>query len=83
MFNDFGEAFDLAQRWLCQERNLAAEHLMASDRKALGRADRIRLAAWPAPFAVLMYALACWMVGLAGTTRSSGSSPKPCSRSNS
>jgi glycosyltransferase involved in cell wall biosynthesis len=47
-------------RWFTAQQRYAreeAEHLMASDRKALGRADRIRLAAWPAPFAVLMYAL--------------------------
>src|SRR3974377_2110733 len=24
IFNDFGEAFDLAQRWLCQEHNVPA-----------------------------------------------------------
>jgi hypothetical protein len=30
---------------------------MTSDRKVLGRADRVRLAAWPAPIAVFMYAL--------------------------
>jgi hypothetical protein len=34
-----------------------AEHLVASHRNALGRADRIRLAVWPAPFAIFIYAL--------------------------
>jgi len=45
--------FTAQQRYAHQE----AEHLMASDRNALGRADRIRLAVWPAPLAVFMYAL--------------------------
>lgn len=47
-------------RWFTAQQRYAreeAEHLMASDRKALGRADRIRLAAWPAPLAVFIYAL--------------------------
>jgi hypothetical protein len=29
------------------------------DRKALRRNDRVRLAAWPAPIAVFIYALIC------------------------
>ncbi len=41
------------QRYACRE----AEHLLASDPKALGRTDRIRLAAWPAPAAVFIYTL--------------------------
>jgi glycosyltransferase involved in cell wall biosynthesis len=44
--------FTVQQRYAKEE----AEHLMASDRNALGRADRIRLAAWPAPLAVFIYA---------------------------
>ena len=47
-------------RWFTAQQRYAredAEHLLASDRKALGRADRIRLAVWPAPFAVFIYAL--------------------------
>jgi glycosyltransferase involved in cell wall biosynthesis len=47
-------------RWFVAQQRYAreeAEYLVASDRKALGRADRIRLAAWPAPLAVLMYVL--------------------------
>jgi glycosyltransferase involved in cell wall biosynthesis len=47
-------------RWFTAQQRYArkeAEHLMGSDRKALGRADRIRLAAWPAPLAVFIYAL--------------------------
>jgi glycosyltransferase involved in cell wall biosynthesis len=49
----------LARWFVAQQRyaHVEAEHLMASDRKALGRADRIRLAVWPAPFAVFIYAL--------------------------
>jgi hypothetical protein len=45
--------FTAQQRYAHQE----AEHLMASDRNTLGRADRIRLAVWPAPLAVFIYAL--------------------------
>jgi glycosyltransferase involved in cell wall biosynthesis len=47
-------------RWFTAQQRYAheeAEHLVASDRKTLSRADRIRLAAWPAPFAVLIYVL--------------------------
>jgi hypothetical protein len=47
-------------RWFTAQQRYSreeAEHLMASDRKALGRADRIRLSAWPAPLAVFIYAL--------------------------
>ena len=47
-------------RWFAAQQRYAreeAEHLLASDRKALGGADRIRLAAWPAPLAVFMYTL--------------------------
>jgi glycosyltransferase involved in cell wall biosynthesis len=41
------------QRYACRE----AEHLLASNPRALGRTDRIRLAAWPAPAAVFIYTL--------------------------
>ena len=41
------------QRYACRE----AEYLLASDPRALGRTDRIRLAAWPAPVAVFVYTL--------------------------
>jgi glycosyltransferase involved in cell wall biosynthesis len=47
-------------RWFAAQQRYAreeAEHLLMSDRKALGRTDRIRLAVWPAPLAVLMYTL--------------------------
>jgi glycosyltransferase involved in cell wall biosynthesis len=47
-------------RWFTAQQRYAraeADHLMTSDRKVLGRADRVRLAAWPAPIAVFMYAL--------------------------
>lgn len=46
--------------WIASQQGYArreAEHLLASDRKALGRIDRIRLAAWPAPAAVFIYTL--------------------------
>jgi glycosyltransferase involved in cell wall biosynthesis len=48
------------ERWFTAQQRYAreeAEHLLAMDRKSLGPADRIRLATWPAPFAVFMYAL--------------------------
>ena len=47
-------------RWFSAQQRYAREeatHLLASDRKALSRTDRIRLAAWPAPFALFMYTL--------------------------
>jgi glycosyltransferase involved in cell wall biosynthesis len=47
-------------RWFTSQQLYArreAEYLLNSDRTELGRADRIRLAAWPAPFAVLVYTL--------------------------
>jgi glycosyltransferase involved in cell wall biosynthesis len=47
-------------RWLASQQRYAreeAEHLLNSDRASLGRADRIRLAAWPAPLLVLVYTL--------------------------
>jgi glycosyltransferase involved in cell wall biosynthesis len=59
-------------RWFVTQQRYAreeAEHLLASDRKALGRTDRIRLAAWPAPLAVFMYTLilkGCLLDGWAG-----------------
>jgi glycosyltransferase involved in cell wall biosynthesis len=46
--------------WLAAQQRYArqeAEHLLASDRNALGATDRIRLAAWPAPLAAFMYTL--------------------------
>jgi glycosyltransferase involved in cell wall biosynthesis len=50
----------LLARWFTAQQRYAreeAEHLMASDRKVLSRADRIRLTAWPAPLAVFIYVL--------------------------
>ncbi len=47
-------------RWFTAQQRYAreeAEHLLASDHKALGLVDRVRLAVWPAPLAVLMYTL--------------------------
>jgi len=46
-------------RWFASQQQYArqeAEHL-ASNRSSLGRADRIRLAAWPAPLAIFIYTL--------------------------
>ena len=37
--------------------HVEAEYLLSSDRTALGVSDRIRLAAWPAPLAVVVYTL--------------------------
>ena len=45
--------FAAQQRYARQE----AEHLLNSDRAALSNIDRIRLAAWPAPLATLVYTL--------------------------
>jgi glycosyltransferase involved in cell wall biosynthesis len=45
--------FASQQRYARQE----AEHLLTSDRTALARNERIRLAAWPAPLAVMVYTL--------------------------
>jgi glycosyltransferase involved in cell wall biosynthesis len=45
--------FASQQRYARQE----AEHLLTSDRTALARNERIRLAAWPAPLAILVYTL--------------------------
>jgi glycosyltransferase involved in cell wall biosynthesis len=47
-------------RWFTAQQRYAreeAEHLMASNRNALSRADTVRLAAWPAPLAVFLYVL--------------------------
>jgi glycosyltransferase involved in cell wall biosynthesis len=47
-------------RWFSSQRQYArreADYLLASDRRSLTRTDRIRLAAWPAPLAVLVYTL--------------------------
>jgi glycosyltransferase involved in cell wall biosynthesis len=59
-------------RWFSAQQRYAddqAEHLLGSDRRALDSADRIRLAAWPAPIAVFMYTLffkGCLLDGWAG-----------------
>jgi glycosyltransferase involved in cell wall biosynthesis len=45
--------FDSQQRYAQKE----AEHLLCANRADLGRIDRIRLAAWPAPLFVLVYTL--------------------------
>lgn len=49
----------LARRLASQKRYAAIEaaHLLAADSSSLRRSDRIRRAAWPAPFAVFIYAL--------------------------
>jgi glycosyltransferase involved in cell wall biosynthesis len=58
--------------WLCSQLRYArqeADHLLSSDRTVLGRTDRVRLAAWPAPFAVVIYTLVvkgCLLDGWAG-----------------
>jgi glycosyltransferase involved in cell wall biosynthesis len=47
-------------RWVASQRRYAVEeveYLLASDRNSLGRVDRVRLAGWSAPFAVLIYTL--------------------------
>jgi glycosyltransferase involved in cell wall biosynthesis len=47
-------------RWLSSQRRYAgqeADHLLASDRKSLSRADRIRLAGWSAPLLAFVYTL--------------------------
>ena len=47
-------------RWIASQQQYAcreAEHLLASDPKALGRTDRIRLDGWLAPAAVFIYSL--------------------------
>jgi glycosyltransferase involved in cell wall biosynthesis len=47
-------------RWFASQQQYAraeAEHLLASNRNSLSRADRIRLAAWSAPLAVFIYTL--------------------------
>ncbi len=47
-------------RWLSSQQRYArveAEHLQSAPMTSLGRADRIRLAAWPAPLLVLVYTL--------------------------
>jgi glycosyltransferase involved in cell wall biosynthesis len=47
-------------RWFASQRRYAhdeAEYLLEPGRKALAAADRIRLAAWPAPFAVFIHTL--------------------------
>jgi glycosyltransferase involved in cell wall biosynthesis len=48
------------EHWFSSQRRYArqeAEYLLSSDRTALGRVDRLRLAAWPAPLAALLYTL--------------------------
>ena len=57
IFHDDRKPF---RRWLASQQRYAsveAEFLLAADRKALSRADRVRLAAWPAPIAALIYTL--------------------------
>ena len=47
-------------RWLASQQLYAfreAEHLLSTDRSALKRTDRIRLAIWPAPILVVAYVL--------------------------
>lgn len=59
-------------RWFRSQTNYAAveaEHLLSADSKALSRADRIRLMAWPAPILVFVYVLfakKCLFDGWAG-----------------
>jgi glycosyltransferase involved in cell wall biosynthesis len=61
----------LAQ-WISSQQRYArqeAEYLLTANRAALRRTDRIRLAAWPAPVAVLLYTLVvkgCLFDGWAG-----------------
>jgi glycosyltransferase involved in cell wall biosynthesis len=58
--------------WFASQQRYArreAEHLLSSDRAALSRADRLRLAAWPAPLVVFAYTLlvrGCLLDGWAG-----------------
>ncbi len=60
------------ERWFAAQRRYArqeAEYLLTSNRKSLGRADRIRLAVWPAPLAVFIYTLilkGCFLSGWPG-----------------
>ena len=47
-------------RWLNSQQRYArqeAEHLLSSSRATLSMIDRVRLAAWPAPLAVLIYTM--------------------------
>lgn len=47
-------------RWLTSQQKYArieADHLLGAPRAALGRADRLRLMAWPAPPLVFLYTL--------------------------
>ena len=59
-------------RWFRSQTNYAAleaEHLLSADSRALSRADRIRLMAWPAPLLVFVYVLfakRCLFDGWAG-----------------
>src|SRR5207247_8926870 len=48
-----GRWFTAQQRYAREE----ADYLLATPRKALGRADRLRLLGWPAPIAAFAYAL--------------------------
>ena len=46
--------------WFASQQRYArkeAEYLLTSDRTALARNERIRLATWPAPLAVMVYTL--------------------------
>jgi glycosyltransferase involved in cell wall biosynthesis len=47
-------------RWIASQQRYArteAEHLLAAPKASLGRNDRIRLMAWPAPMLVFLYTL--------------------------
>ena len=59
-------------RWIEAQRRYArdeADHLLSNPRELLGRVDRIRLMAWPAPIGAFVYALfvkGCLLDGWAG-----------------
>ncbi len=59
-------------RWVASQEQYAikeVDYLLSADRSSLRKADRIRLAAWPAPFAVFVYALVvkgCFLDGWRG-----------------
>ena len=60
------------KRWLASQQRYArveAEYLLTADQKTLCRADRVRLAAWPAPIAAFIYTLVfkgCFLDGWPG-----------------
>ena len=48
------------KRWLASQQRYAsveAEYLLTADQKMLSRADKVRLAVWPAPIAAFIYTL--------------------------